>query len=199
MTESSANWGETTVTRAATGTSTILAHGRGFGASPSINAMMFARSHRSSHDAWETAGAKSCASTIRSPYFLCSETTKGRNPALRGVVGPPILGLANMPNPLLACMEAAAEQGHPRAGDCGDGLGEGFGWPSLNIVENKRQSAADAYLTPAVRDRGNLGTRAMQTAGATTGRPSKSTSGAPSHKIANPAEYAALSGNHQPL
>jgi choline dehydrogenase len=48
---SSANWGECTVKQAATGTSTILARGRGLGGSSAINAMMFARRHRSSYDA----------------------------------------------------------------------------------------------------------------------------------------------------
>ena len=155
--ESPANWGETTVTQAATGTSTVLARGRGLGGSSAINAMTFARGHRSSYDAWETAGAKGWGFDDLLPYFKRSETAEGRDPALRGVAGPLILGPANPPNPLLvACMEAAAEQGHPRAGDLSGGLEEGFGWPDLNIVEGKRQSAADAYLTPEVRDRANL-------------------------------------------
>ena len=155
--DSPANWGVTTVTQAATGTPTILARGRGLGGSSSINAMIFARGHRSSYDAWETAGAKGWGFDDLLPYFMRSETTQGRDPAVRGVAGPLILGPANPPNPLLvACMEAAAEQGHPRAADLSGGLEEGFGWPDLNIVEGKRQSAADAYLTPAVRDRANL-------------------------------------------
>jgi len=154
---SSANWGESTVVQAATGTSTILARGRGLGGSSAINAMMFARGHRSSYDAWEAAGAKGWGFADLLPYFMRSESVQGRDPGLRGVDGPLIVGPASPPNPLLvACMEAAEELGHPRAGDLSGGLEEGFGWPDLNIVDGARQSAADAYLTPAVLQRANL-------------------------------------------
>jgi choline dehydrogenase len=103
------------------------------------------------------AGAKGWGFDDLLPYFKRSESAGGRDPGLRGVDGPLILGPANPPNPLLvACMQAAAEQGHPLATDLSGGLEEGFGWPDLNIVDRKRQSAADAYLTPAVLDRPNL-------------------------------------------
>jgi choline dehydrogenase-like flavoprotein len=50
---------------------------------------------------------------------------------------------------------AAAELGYPIAADVNSGLEEGFGWSDLNIVDGRRQSAADAYLAPA-RQRPNL-------------------------------------------
>jgi choline dehydrogenase len=52
-------------------------------------------------------------------------------------------------------MEAAAQAGLPIARDISGGLEEGFGWCDLNIVDGRRQSAADAYLTP-VLDRPGL-------------------------------------------
>src|SRR5262249_32244373 len=54
-----------------------------------------------------------------------------------------------------AGLAAAAELGYPMAGDVNSGLEEGFGWADLNIVDGRRQSAADAYLAPA-RQRPNL-------------------------------------------
>ena len=55
---SPANWGDITVKQAATGTSTPLARGRALGGSSAINAMGFVRGHRSSYDAWVSAGAE---------------------------------------------------------------------------------------------------------------------------------------------
>jgi choline dehydrogenase-like flavoprotein len=45
-------------------------------------------------------------------------------------------------------LAAAAEIGYPIAADINSGLEEGFGWGDLNIVEGRRQSAADACLLP---------------------------------------------------
>ena len=53
-----ANWGDITVKQAATGTSTPLARGRVLGGSSAINAMGFVHGHRSSYDAWVSAGAE---------------------------------------------------------------------------------------------------------------------------------------------
>jgi choline dehydrogenase len=50
----------------------------------------------------------------------------------------------------MACLDAAAEQGHPLAADISGGLEVGFGLLDLNIVGGRRQSAADAYLRPVL-------------------------------------------------
>jgi choline dehydrogenase len=50
-----------------------------------------------------------------------------------------------------AGLTAAADVGHRMATDISSGLEEGFGRPDLNIVNGKRQSAADAYLRGVVR------------------------------------------------
>jgi choline dehydrogenase len=51
----------------------------------------------------------------------------------------------------VAGLAAAAEAGHPLVDDINSGLEEGFGWCDLNIVEGRRQSAADAYLVPVLQ------------------------------------------------
>jgi choline dehydrogenase-like flavoprotein len=146
-----ANWGDTTVEQAATGTEVFLARGRALGGGSSINAMTFARGHRSSYDAWQTAGAKGWNFDDLLPYFRRSENAVGRNPALRGVGGPLTVAPASSPHPIVAALlEGAQQTGYRRADDVGGGMEEGFGWSDLNIVDGRRQSAADAYLTPAL-------------------------------------------------
>jgi choline dehydrogenase len=50
---------------------------------------------------------------------------------------------------IAAAVDAAVEVGHRRARDLSSGLEIGFGWSDFNIVDGVRQSAVDAYLSPA--------------------------------------------------
>jgi choline dehydrogenase len=152
----SADWGSTSVAGAATGIAIPLARGRGLGGSSAINGMAFIRGHRSSYDAWAAAGAKGWGFDGLLPFMRHSEHAAGRDPAVRGVGGPLTVSPARAPHPVAeAGLAAAAGLGYPIASDINSGLEEGFGWSDLNIVEGRRQSAADAYLTPAL-DRPNL-------------------------------------------
>lgn len=149
--QSTASYGELTVTQSATGTPTLLPRGRGLGGSSAINAMLFARGHRSSYDAWVEQGAKGWGFDDLLPYFQRVESAKGRDPLLRGQDGPLVVSPADPPNPVtLACLEAAAEAGHTLVDDFSSGAGEGFGLADLNIIAGRRQSAAEAYLKPAL-------------------------------------------------
>src|SRR5919112_5454424 len=146
---STADWADQTVAQPVTGRSVAWPRGRGLGGSSSINAMNFVRGHRTSYDAWVTAGAKGWGFDDLLPAFKRSEHTEGRDPALRGVAGPLTPGPAIHRHPIAAAgLEAAAETGYPIARDISGGLEEGFGWCDLSIVDGRRQSAADAYLTP---------------------------------------------------
>lgn len=59
---------------------------------------------------------------------------------------------APLPHPVArAGLAASAELGYRAADDISGGADEGFGWTDLNIVDGRRQSAADAYLGPALR------------------------------------------------
>jgi choline dehydrogenase len=49
-----------------------------------------------------------------------------------------------------AGLAAASQAGYPAARDISGGLEDGFGWCDLSIVDGRRESAADAYLTPAL-------------------------------------------------
>lgn len=148
---SPADWASTTVMQAATGTTMPWPRGRALGGSSAINGMNFVRGHRGSYDAWIKAGAIGWGFDDLLPYFRRSEHTTGRDPALRGDHGPLTVGPAVARHPVAAAgLEAAAQAGYPRAADVSAGLEEGFGWCDLNIVNGRRQSARDAYLTPAL-------------------------------------------------
>lgn len=142
-----ADAGGLTPVQAATGTAIHVARGRGLGGSSSINAMMFARGHRESYADWPVGWQFDDLL----PYFKRSETVRNGDPALRGVDGPLRVGKADPPNAVLAAALSAARQcGHPLACDISSGNEMGFGAADLTIHGGRRQSAADAYLLPAL-------------------------------------------------
>jgi choline dehydrogenase len=148
--DTAASWGESTVVQAATGKTVPYPRGRGLGGSSSINAMLFARGHRSSYDAWAGLGVPGWGFDDLLPYFRRSETAAGRDPELRGTDGPLQVGPGTPRNPFVeACAEAATKLGYRQAGDISGGLEHGFGRVDQNIVGGRRQSAADAYLANA--------------------------------------------------
>jgi choline dehydrogenase len=147
----SADWADQTVVQEATGSRVAWPRGRALGGSSSINAMNFVRGHRTSYDAWVQRGAKGWGFEDLLPFFKRSEHTEGRDPALRGRDGPLMPAPAAQPHPIAqAGLQAAAQAGHPIAADISAGAEEGFGWCDLNIVNGRRQSAADAYLNPVL-------------------------------------------------
>ncbi|OBF39450.1 choline dehydrogenase [Mycobacterium sp. ACS1612] len=153
---STAVWGDSGAVNAFTGTRVATPRGRGLGGSSSINGLVFVRGHHTGYDAWTRCGAPGWGFDDLLPYFRRSETATNGDPAVRGVDGPLIVGTPPTPNPMIAAaVEAAVEVGCGRAGDLSSGLEIGFGWPDFNIVNGARQSAADAYLIPAM-NRSNL-------------------------------------------
>jgi choline dehydrogenase len=146
-----ADWGDMTSVQPAIGRAAPFARGRAIGGSSTINAMVFARGHRESYASWRHDGEVAWSFDDLLPYFKRSETAPHGDPALRGVEGPMVVAPAHPPNPVLvACLCAALQCGYPRAADVSGGLDVGFGFADLNIVQGKRQSAADAYLQPAM-------------------------------------------------
>jgi choline dehydrogenase len=137
--------------QAGTGTAIHLARGRGIGGSSTINAMMFARGHRDSYVDWGQFGAKGWTFDDLLPYFKRSETAAHGDPAVRGACGPLVVAPASPINEVLgAALVGAVQVGYPRAKDVSGGLETGFGPSDLTIVDGTRQSAADAYLRPAL-------------------------------------------------
>ncbi len=151
-----ASWGESTVVQDFLGAPLAAPRGKALGGSSSINGLNFLRGHRSSYDAWIDQGAPGWGFDDLLPFFKRSETTVGRDVALRGVDGPMIIGPTPDPSPVvLAALDAAAESGHPIVDDVSSGDSVGFGLSDANVHDGHRQSAADAYLRPFA-DRPNL-------------------------------------------
>lgn len=156
LARTSAGWGDLTVPQRGAATVPAMPRGKGLGGSSSINAMLFARGHRSSYQRWIDAGAAGWGFDDLLPYFRRTETAVGKNRDLRGGAGPLRVRPADPVSPVLAAaLDGAIEVGERRAVDISGGLEEGFGPVDLNIVDGRRQSAADAYLRP-VQFRDNL-------------------------------------------
>lgn len=151
-----ADWGDVTPINGFTGAPVAIPRGRTLGGSSSINGMNFLRGHCSSYDAWPEQGAQGWGFEELLPHFKRSENAVGRDPSVRGVGGPLTVRPPVEPHPLITAMvDAAVELGYERGNDLSSGLEIAFGRPDANIVDGVRQSATDAYLTPAL-DRANL-------------------------------------------
>ena len=126
--------------------------GKVLGGSSGINGMLHFRGDQSSYDAWEAAGATGWNYDALLPFFKRSERADAGDPRYRGKDGPMRVGPGPAIDPLWeACFEAAVTAGHPANEDDNGAVAEGTSWHEVNVFRGKRQSAADAYLTPAAR------------------------------------------------
>jgi choline dehydrogenase len=130
--------------------------GKVLGGSSGINGMMHVRGDRSSYDAWEAAGATGWNYAAMLPFFRRSEHSELGDPRYRGKEGPMVVATPPAIDPLWeATFAAAVEAGHAVNPDGNDGAAGGTSWSEVNVVGGRRQSAADAYLTPVLH-RSNL-------------------------------------------
>jgi choline dehydrogenase len=130
--------------------------GKVLGGSSSINAMVYLRGHRNDFDDWAAGGAAGWDYEGVLPYFKKMETVERQDPEYRGTNGPMRPKVAADPNPLSEVfLDAARELGYPTTEDFNGAVQEGAGWHELTIADGKRQSAALAYLHPAM-ERPNL-------------------------------------------
>jgi choline dehydrogenase len=113
--------------------------------------MFHLRGHPSNYDAWAAAGATGWSYEDLLPYLMRSERAREGDSQVRGTSGPMLVG--TMPqsahSPLIEALHAAArDAGHPDTADVNGAQQEGIGRPEWNVVDGRRQSAADAYLRP---------------------------------------------------
>jgi choline dehydrogenase len=157
LVRTSVDWGDETVPqRGADDAVLVWPRGKVLGGSSGINGMMHIRGDRSAYDAWEAAGAQGWNYDALLPYFKRTERVDGGDPHYRGAEGPMRVAPAPSSDPLWeACFEAAVEAGHPPNQDSNAAVAEGTSWNDVTVVDGRRQTAADAYLTPAV-GRANL-------------------------------------------
>ena len=127
------------------------------GGSSAIHAMGHVRGHPKDFDRWAEAGAAGWDWSTLRPCFIRSETSPFAPEEGYGGEGPVRLCQPATPHPLsLAHCEAGRALG---LRPIRDHNGEELAGPTLNtltIMDGRRQSVADAYLTQAVRARPNL-------------------------------------------
>ncbi len=146
------DWQYSTVPQAGTaGRVHAWPRGRVIGGSSAMNAMAHVRGAPADFDAWARDGCAGWGFADLFPYFLRSETWPLAPSPYHGRSGPVRLMTPSDPHPVARCfMAAAAELGLEPTGEHN---GPRMAGPTLNtlaIVEGRRQSVADAYLTPAL-------------------------------------------------
>jgi len=151
------DWAYRTLPQAGLGLSSVpVPLGRVLGGSGAINGMLHARGHRSSYDEWERRGATGWNYRALLPHLKRSERVEGGSLRWRGVAGPMVVGApAPVSDFYLAAHVAGSEIGQPNNADGNGECAEGVSWTELNLVDGRRQTAADAYLRP-VLNRPNL-------------------------------------------
>jgi choline dehydrogenase len=151
------DWSDITVPQPGLGGATLmLSHGKVLGGSSSINAGYFLRGHRANYDRWAAEGATGWDYQSLLPYFKRSETAPGRDTAVRGTTGPMLVQPQPRSGIIADDMFAAVlDEGYRASTDLNGTEQEGAAFQDMTLVENRRQTVADAYLRP-VLSRPNL-------------------------------------------
>lgn len=148
---SAIDWGYWTVPQSGTaGRRHAWPRGRVIGGSSCLNAMAHVRGHPSDFDSWATAGCEGWSFADLLPYFIRSErSARGPSP-YHGDAGPIRLVTPADPHPITRCyLAAAAEIGLAPTDEHNGARMAGPTLNTLTLVDGRRQSVADAYLTPA--------------------------------------------------
>ena len=152
-----ANWAFDTVPQAGlNGRIGYQPRGKVLGGSSSINAMVYARGHRSDYDYWAALGNPGWSFDEVLPYFKRAEHNERGADAFHGEGGP--LNVMNLrsPNPFgPVFVEAGKQAGFTVNPDFNGAEQEGIGPYQVTHKNGERFSAAKAYLTPN-RARPNL-------------------------------------------
>lgn len=125
--------------------------GRVIGGSSSINGLIYIRGQHEDFEDWARLGAEGWDYNSVLPYFRKLETWSGAPSQYRGAHGP--LHISDLRNKNAACdawMEAAGEAGLPRNPDFNGASSLGIGSYQLTLRGRWRDSAATAFLKPAM-------------------------------------------------
>jgi choline dehydrogenase len=128
-----------------------IPRGRTLGGSSSTNAMAYVRGNRADYDEWASLGNKGWGYADLLPYFLQSEHHEGLDGPFHGKGGPLHVSFSPQPSPLRdAFVAACGEQGIPHNPDYNGAEQFGASPLQFTIKDNRRWSAADAFLKPAL-------------------------------------------------
>jgi 4-pyridoxate dehydrogenase len=130
------------------------ARGKVVGGSSSINAMAYVRGNRADYDRWASYGLPGWSYPEVLPYFRRQEAWEGGESEFRGGTGPLATRRSRYKDPLVdAYCEAAVAAGHPYNDDYNGAEQHGVGRMQMTIRRGRRESAATAYLHPALTRR----------------------------------------------
>ena len=133
--------------------------GKTLGGSSSINAMIYIRGHRSDYNHWHSLGNAGWSLEEVLPYFKKAEDQERGSSEYHATGGPLRVADLRYINPLSrAFVEAAQQVGYRWNTDFNGAEQEGVGYYQVTQKRGRRQSAAEAYLKPALK-RGNLTVR----------------------------------------
>ncbi len=136
--------------------SEIWIRGKGLGGSSSINGMIYVRGQPEDFDVWESFGADGWNWEAMKNAFEAIEDDGGGARRSSGAARPLHISRGTFRYPLAeALVEAGQQMGLTRKEDFNSGAQEGVGYYSHNIKSGRRQSAAVAFLRPAMK-RANL-------------------------------------------
>jgi choline dehydrogenase-like flavoprotein len=135
----------------------VWLRGKVLGGSSAVNGMVYMRGHPADYDEWEAAGLEGWGWRSMEPYFRSMENhSLGAGPH-RGCGGPLSVTPCTHRYPLAqAVLEAGRAMNLPVRDDINHADHEGIAYVTHNIGRGRRQSAAVAFLTRAVRKRPNL-------------------------------------------
>ncbi|MBP2404120.1 GMC family oxidoreductase [Streptomyces syringium] len=133
--------------------------GKVLGGSSATGGAVAVRALPSDFARWTEAGLKGWSYEEVLPAFIALESTDGGDEALHGRTGPlPVeqFGLDDVSPMQRAFVEAARSVGIRACHDFNGADPEGVGPYPMNVRDGVRVNTGMAYLTPAVRSRGNL-------------------------------------------
>jgi choline dehydrogenase len=129
-----------------------VARGKMLGGTSSLNGMMAIRGHAADYDHWRDLGLAGWGWDDVLPVFKRLERHWRGESEWHGGSGPLHVEPHPAPSPLMAnAVEAARSLGFPITEDFNGARTDGFGMPDFTIRNGRRDSAADAYLRPAMK------------------------------------------------
>ena len=131
-----------------------LFHPRGkvLGGSSSINMMAYVRGNHGDYDRWRQKGMAGWSFDDVLPYFKRAEAFQDGDDPYHGSDGPWKIRTTDVQDPIFDSFFDAIEQaGYKKVSDYNGASQEGFARLQVNAVNGRRQSAAVAYLRPAMQ------------------------------------------------
>lgn len=126
--------------------------GKVMGGSSSINGLLYVRGNMRDYDEWAQLGCTGWSWDDVLPYFKKSEGSDRPADELHATDGPLLTSRHTSTNPINeAFLAAGKEMGLPDTDDFNGAHQEGLGWYDQTIKQGRRQSAAKAYIHPALK------------------------------------------------